>query len=216
MVNLEKTSINGGNAMNRKVIGSLVLGAVICGFMIPRLEAQATAGSSTETPSYIVVYKEEGFRGESEKFLIGQYGKLESRWKDEIKSVALVGSVRATLFDKEQFGGNKVIVEQNLHKLPGNMRGETASLVVENFSCAYAIAYKDTTYSGDSRQFPVGEYPKMSDGWDNMKSLELCGQVTVTLFKKSEFQGESVTINTDRIDLGKFAKNAKSMKVAPR
>ena len=151
--------------------------------------------------------------GESEKFLVGQYATLDSRWKDEIKSVALVGSVRATLFDKEQFDGKKVVVEQSLYKLPGDMRGETASLIVEPFSCSYVIAYKDTTYKGESRQFPVGEYPKVSDGWNNMESLELCGQVSATLFSKENYQGDTVTVNTDRIDLGKFKKKVKSMKV---
>jgi hypothetical protein len=199
--------------MCTKLLKILMLIVVTCSFFVPYVQAQAAAGPTTETPSYIVVYKDEGFHGESEKFLVGQYATLESRWKDQIKSVALVGSVRATLFDKEQFGGKKVVAEQSLYKLPGDMRGETASLIVEPFSCAYAIAYKDTTYRGESRQFPVGEYPKMSDGWDNTESMELCGQVSVTLFTKSNFEGDTVTINTDRIDLGKFRKKVKSMKV---
>lgn len=202
--------------MHNKLFRALILTIAVCSLGVPLLQAQAAASSSTETPSYVVVYKEEGFRGESEKFLIGQYGKLDDRWKDEIKSVSLVGSVRATLFDKEQFGGRKVVAEQNLYKLPGEMRGETASLIVETFSCEYAIAYKDTIYRGESRQFPVAEYPKLTDGWDGMESMELCGQVTVTLFTKSNYEGESVTIDTDRIDLGKFKKKAKSMKVQPR
>lgn len=202
--------------MSANLIKSLFLTVALCSFVVPNLQAQAAAGSSTETPSYIVVYKEEGFRGESEKFLIGQYGTLDNRWKDEIKSITLVGAVRGELFDKEQFGGKKVVVEQSMYKLPGDMRGETASLIVETFSCAFAIAYKDTTYRGDSRQFPVGDYPKLSDGWDNMESLELCGQVTATLFTKSNFEGDSVTLDTDHIDLGKFRKKAKSMKVAAR
>jgi hypothetical protein len=202
--------------MCAKLCKMLMLVAVVLGSVGTKLYAQAAATPSTETPSYIVVYKEEGFHGESEKFLVGQYATLESRWKDKIKSVSLVGSVRATLFDKEQFDGKKVIVEQSMYKLPGDMRGETASMIVENFTCAFVIAFKDTTYHGDSRQFPVGEYPKLNDGWDNMESLELCGQVTAELFKKENFQGESVKIDTNKIDLGKFSKKTKSMKVVPR
>jgi hypothetical protein len=106
-----------------------------------------------------------------------------------------------------------VVVEQNMKKLPGDMRGETASIIVAPFTCSYAIAYKDTVYGGDSRQFPVGEYPELKDGWSNMQSLELCGEVKATLFKKSNYEGESATISTDRIDLGAFRKKVKSMKI---
>lgn len=202
--------------MCTKLLKALILTVFFCNIPVPQLLAQAAASTTAETPSYVVVYKEEGFRGESEKFLIGQYGTLESRWKDQIKSVSLVGSVRATLFDKEQFEGNKVVVEQSLYKLPGNMRGETASIIVETFACSYAIAYKDTAYRGDSRQFPVGDYAKLTDGWDDMESMELCGQLAVTVFSKSNFEGDSVTMSTGRIDLGKFRKKVKSMKVTPR
>src|SRR5262245_11469686 len=98
--------------MCAKLFKILMLVSVVQGSVGTKLYAQAAATPSAETPSYIVVYKEEGFRGESEKFLVGQYATLESRWKDKIKSISLVGSVRATLFDKEQFDGKKVIVEQ--------------------------------------------------------------------------------------------------------
>jgi hypothetical protein len=199
--------------MRTNLLKALMLAVIFCSLDISKLQAQAAASSTTEPPSYVTVYKEEGFRGESEKFLIGQYGKLDGGWKDKIKSVTLVGSVRVTLFDKEQFDGRKVVAEQSLYKLPGEMRGETASLIVESFSCTYAVAYKDTMYHGDSRQFPVGEYPKMTDGWNNMQSMELCGQLTVTLFNKDNFEGESMTLDKDHIDLGKFKKKAKSMKI---
>src|SRR5262245_9126883 len=128
--------------MNTRFLKALLLLAVFCSLPVVHLWAQAAAGSSTqEQPPYITVYKEEGFHGESEKFLVGQYATLEDRWKDKIKSVALSGGVRATLFDKEQFNGRKVVVEQSLYKLPGEMRGETASIIVEPFSCQYATVY---------------------------------------------------------------------------
>ena len=38
-------------------------------------------------------------------------------------------------------------------------------------------------------------------------------ELEVTLFNKEGFQGESVTIKSGRIDLGKFRKKVKSMKV---
>lgn len=165
-----------------------------------------------QTP-YVTGYKDEGFRGESEKFLIGEYPKLESRWKDQIKSISLTGAVRVTLFDKEKFEGKKLVVETSLYKLEGDIKGETASMIVEAFTCEYATAFKDSIFRGNSKQFTIGKYEKLQDGWDDMKSIDLCGAVSVTLYKKENFEGETLKVENDRIDLGKFSKNVKSMVV---
>ncbi len=176
------------------------------------VEAQAEVGTAQATPAYATGYKDEGFHGESEKFLIGQYPKMENGWKDEIKSIALNGAVRVTLFDKEQFEGKKLVIEHSMTKL-GDMAGEASSMIVEPFTCSCVTAYKKTMFEGNSKDFQAGEYPDVSDGWDDMESLDVCGGVEVTLFNKEGFQGESVTIKNGRIDLGKFRKKVKSMKV---
>lgn len=173
------------------------------------LFAQAAAGTEV---SYATGYKSTGFSGESEKFLIGEYNQMEKGWKDEIKSIALNGAVRVTLFDKEKFEGKKIVIEQSTYDL-GDFNGEAASMIVEPFSCAYAIAYKKTIFQGNPKQFAAGKYEKLTDGWDDIQSVDLCGSVTVTLYTKENFQGESLKVDKDRIDLGKFNKKAKSMVV---
>ena len=177
------------------------------------LQAQSGVGTAGEPPAYITVYKEEGFRGESEKFFVGEYRTMQKDWKDEIKSIAISGPVRATLFDKEQLEGRKVVVEHSIPKLPDEMRGETASMLVEPFTCSYIVAFKKTMFEGDSREFRAGEYPELDGGWDDMQSLHLCGGMTATVYTKKNFLGESDTIKTGRIDLGKFRKKVESMKV---
>jgi hypothetical protein len=137
---------------------------------------------------------------------------MEQGWKDEIKSISLTGAVRVTLFDKEQFEGKKLVIEHAMSKL-GDMAGEASSMIVEPFTCSYVTAYKKTMFEGNSKEFQAGEYPDVSDGWDDMQSMDLCGGVEVTVFNKEGFQGESVTIRDGRIDLGKFRKKVKSMKV---
>lgn len=191
-----------------RLIRTIVM-VVLCSIFSMEIWAQEAEDSGSSV-SYITVYKEEGFRGESEKFLIGTYNKLTGGWKDEIKSIALIGAVRVTLFDKEKLEGKKLVVEQNMYKLE-DFEEKTASMLVEPFSCQYAIAYKDTIYRGNSKQFQVDRYAELRDGWDDMESMELCGNVTVTLFKKKNFEGESITINKDRIDLGEFRKDVESM-----
>jgi hypothetical protein len=177
------------------------------------LQAQSAVGTPGETPAYITAYKEEGFRGESEKFLIGEYRTMPKGWKDEIKSIAISGAVRVTIYDKEQYAGDKVVVEHSIPKLPGEMRGEASSMQVEPFSCSYIVAFKKTMFEGDSREFRAGEYPELDGGWDDMQSIHLCGGMSVTVYTKKNFEGESATINNGRIDLGKFRKKVESMKV---
>ena len=172
--------------------------------------AQSEAGASKGSTPFITVYKDEGFHGESEKFLIGEYPTMEDGWKDEIKSISISGPVRVTLFDKEQFGGNKQVIEHSTAKLDEEMRGEAASMIVEEFKCSYATGYKKTMFEGESREFRVGDYP---DGWDDMQSLFLCGGIEVTVYDKENYQGKTMTFRTGRIDLGPFRKKVKSLKV---
>lgn len=178
------------------------------------LHAQAEVGTVTAPPAYITGYKGEGFHGESEKFLIGEYRTMEKGWKDEIKSIALTGAVRVTLYDKEQFEGKKLVIEHSMTKL-GDMAGEASSMLVEPFTCSYVTAYKKTMFEGNSKEFQVGDYPELANGWDDMQSLDLCGGVEVTVFTKENFQGEYLNIKNGRIDLGKFRKKVKSMKIVP-
>jgi hypothetical protein len=188
----------------------MLMSVLLLAMTAPSIRSQESGSGSVP---YVTLYKEEGFRGESEKFLIGEYAKLEGGWKDEAKSIALVGGVRAQLFDKERFEGKKLVVENSLYKIEGDFRGETASMIVEPFECQYVIAYKNTIFRGNSKTFQIGEYPKLTDGWDDMQSVDLCGKVSVTLFKDENFEGESQTITSDRIDLGKFRKNVESMRI---
>ncbi len=182
----------------------------VLGISISVIYAQSETGASTSTTPYVTVYKDEGFHGEREKFLIGEYPKMDDRWKDEIKSVQIIGPVRVTLFDKEQFGGRKQVIEHSMSKLEGEMRGEAASMIVEEFKCSYATGYKKSMFEGESKEFRVGDYP---EGWDDMQSLYLCGGIEVTVYDKKDYEGKSMTLKTGRMDLGPFRKKVKSMKV---
>lgn len=182
----------------------------VFGISIAVIYAQSETGASTSTTPYVTVYKDEGFHGEREKFLIGEYPKIDDRWKDEIKSVQITGAVRVTLFDKEQFGGRKQVIEHSTAKLVGEMRGEAASMIVEEFKCSYATGYKKSMFEGESREFRVGDYP---EGWDDMQSLYVCGGIEVTVYDKKNYEGKSMTLKTGRMDLGAFRKKVKSLKV---
>jgi Beta/Gamma crystallin len=165
--------------------------------------------AQTSVP-YVMAYKEKGFRGKSQRYDVGDYGQLED-WKDDIQSVQLIGGVRIVLYDKEQYQGKNMVVERSTADL-GDFREKAASLRVEPFQCQVAIAYKKTTFEGTPREFPVGEYRTLTNGWeDEIQSIDICGNVRVTLYDKKEFEGDKETVEKGTIDLGKFRKKAASM-----
>jgi hypothetical protein len=196
--------------MCRKIVFGFAVFTFVFVLAAITIEAQSEVGSSTSSTPYVTVYTDEGFHGESEKFLIGEYPKIDDRWKDEIKSVQITGPVRVTLFDKEQFGGRKQVIEHSTAKLVGEMKGEAASMIVEEFKCSYATGYKKSMFEGESKEFRVGDYP---EGWDDMQSLYVCGGIEVTVYDKKNYEGKSMTLKTGRMDLGAFRKKVKSMKV---
>jgi hypothetical protein len=169
----------------------------------PFLEAQSS-------PPYVIVYNEKNFRGSNRRFDIGEYREL-GNWKDQIESVVMVGGVRIVLYDKEQYQGKNTVVERSSADL-GDFKGKAASFRIEPFHCSIAVAYRKTVFGGTPREFPIGEYRTLNDGWENsIQSIDICGDIRVTLYEKKEFQGDKVTIDRGTIDLGKFKKKAASI-----
>jgi hypothetical protein len=161
--------------------------------------------------AYVIAYKDEGFKGESIRFSIGEYKDLNGDWDDEIESIALVGPVRVILFDDDDFEGDKLMLEQSAYELE-DLDEDAGSLIVEPFNCSSVAVYKNTVFKGKYKNFHAGEYPKLNDGWSgNIESVDLCGGVKITLFEDENFEGASLQIEQDQIDLGDFNGRAESM-----
>lgn len=79
---------------------------------------------------FATVFKEPGYQGTVREFDIGRYSSLENDWDDEIESVQLSGNIRVILFDKENFEGDRRIVERDTLDL-GDFRKKAASMIVE-------------------------------------------------------------------------------------
>lgn len=80
----------------------------------------------------IAVFTEEKFKGKSREFGLGRYPDLHGDWNDSIESVQIIGPARVIFFDKKDFRGKRLIVEQdeaNLGEL--NFEGKAASMIVE-------------------------------------------------------------------------------------
>jgi hypothetical protein len=160
---------------------------------------------------YIIAYRDKGFEGKSKRFPIGEYEELKDGWDDEIKSIQLVGDVRVTLFDHDDFEGDKLLLEHSAYELE-DLDEEAESMIVEPFNCSSVTTYKKKDFRGKSRTFQAGEYPKLDDGWSgSIESIDLCGRMRVTLFQDENFAGPSLQIQQDQMDLSDFNGKAKSM-----
>lgn len=80
----------------------------------------------------IAVFTEEKFKGKSREFGLGRYPDLHGDWNDSIESVQIIGPARVILFDKKDFRGKRLIVEQDEANLGDlNFEGKAASMIVE-------------------------------------------------------------------------------------
>ena len=80
----------------------------------------------------IAVFTEEKFKGKSREFGLGRYPDLHGDWNDSIESVQVIGPARVILFDKKDFRGKRLIVEQDEANLGDlNFEGKAASMIVE-------------------------------------------------------------------------------------
>jgi hypothetical protein len=175
-----------------------------------------TSGEDALKNGYVVAYKDEGFEGESIRFSIGEYKELKGDWDDEIESIELVGPVRVILFDDDDFEGDKLLLEHSAYELD-DLDEEAESMIVEPFDCSSAAVFKKTKFRGKVRNFRAGEYPKLDDGWSSsIESVDLCGDVKITLFENENFEGHSFQIEQDQIDLDDFNGKAESMIVEAR
>lgn len=80
----------------------------------------------------IVVFTKDHFEGNSREFAIGRYPDLKGTWNDSIESVQVMGPVRVVLFDKSNYRGQRLIIEQDQKDLDDLNFGEkAASMIVE-------------------------------------------------------------------------------------
>ena len=147
--------------------------------------------------------------------LPGRYPILDASWNDEISSVVLTGNVRVILYDKKNFQGKTMVLERSSPDLE-EFKNKAASLVVELTSRAFITAFKDAGFRDSAREFEIGRYSQLDDGWDDaIESIELTGSVRVILFDERNFECQQMVITSDTLDLNRFRKRAASLIVEP-
>jgi hypothetical protein len=75
--------------------------------------------------------------------------------------------------------------------------------------------FNDAGYAGQSEQLSIGRYPNLEDWSDQIKSVQINGNVRVILFDQDNFQGQSIVLeqNSPNLDAFNFNKRAASMMI---
>jgi len=80
----------------------------------------------------ITVFTGSDYKGSMREFGIGRYPDLHGKWNDSISSVEIHGPVRVILFDRKDFQGQRLIVENSMSQLKDlNFKEKAASMIVE-------------------------------------------------------------------------------------
>lgn len=80
----------------------------------------------------ITVFTGSNYKGSMKEFGMGRYPDLRGKWNDSISSVEIHGAVRVILFDRKDFQGERLIVENSMSELKDlNFKEKAASMIVE-------------------------------------------------------------------------------------
>jgi hypothetical protein len=84
------------------------------------------------TRGFVTVFTRPDFRGMIREFGVGRYPRLSGSWNDSISSISISGPVRVILFDKEDFRGARLILEEDTRDLSElNFDSRAASMIIE-------------------------------------------------------------------------------------
>lgn len=82
-------------------------------------------------------------------------------------------------------------------------------------SAGSVTIFTDAQYGGQNEQLSVGRYPNLEDWKDQIKSVQIDGNVRVILYDQNNFQGQSIVLeeNSPDLDAFNFNKRAASMMI---
>jgi hypothetical protein len=80
----------------------------------------------------VKVYTKDRFDGSHETFHVGQYPYLDGKWHKNIESVEVRGPVRVILFEKPNFRGKRMVVQNDIIDMDDyHFKDKAQSMIVE-------------------------------------------------------------------------------------
>jgi hypothetical protein len=86
----------------------------------------------SDNNGFAKVYTKDRFDGSHETFHVGQYAYLDGKWHKNIESVEVRGPVRVILFDKPNFRGKRMVIQNDVIDLDDyHFKDKAESMIVE-------------------------------------------------------------------------------------
>lgn len=120
-----------------------------------------------------------------------------------------------TYRDENYRAGYKQGYEEAYTDHPRNSDIQVQVIPSKEKSAGSVTIFTDAAYGGQSEQLSVGRYPFLEDWNDQIKSIQVNGNVRVILYDQKDFQGQSIVLeqNSPNLDAFNFNKRAASMMI---
>ncbi|WP_052350804.1 Vps62-related protein [Paenibacillus gorillae] len=178
----------------------------------------STAKVSAAGP--VTIYRDGNFSGVSQELTAGFYNVNELKavvGNDQISSVRVAPGYRVTLYKDYNFSGGSKVITADTEWLD-DFNDEVSSLKVEVIGGPHkpVTVYANAPYGGLEQEFDVGSYNVEAlnvVGNDQISAMRVAPGYKVTLYKNSNFSGDSKVYTSDAIYLDGFNDATSSLKV---
>lgn len=109
-----------------------------------------------------------------------------------------------TYRDENYREGYRKGYEQAYTEHPRNSDIQVRVIPSKQTSTGSVKIFTDAQYSGQNEQLSVGRYPNLEDWKDQIKSIQIDGNVRVILYDQNNFQGQSIVLEENSPDLDAF------------
>jgi hypothetical protein len=120
-----------------------------------------------------------------------------------------------TYRDENYHAGYKKGYEEAYIQYPRNSDIKVQVISSQQKSTGSVKIFTDTGYAGETEQLSVGRYPYLEDWKNQIESIQVNGNVRVTLYDQNNFQGQSIVLeeNSPNLNALNFNKRAASMMI---
>ncbi len=192
-----------------------------------RLDAQRVRDQAGR--AQVCFYTDENYRGDSFCVNAGENQRnVGERFNDRISSIRIIGRTEVTVYEDENFGGPSQTFSQDVPNLRdwndritsfqvsgGRYQGQRGGGASGSEPRNGACFYMDEGYRGDSFCLNSGQSNKNIGNRynDRISSIRVFGRARVIVFDNENFGGESLTIDRDVSNLGRFNDRITSIQV---
>jgi hypothetical protein len=213
----------GEDVMKDRFVKKSIVIVMICS-LLTMLFTNAEVTNAEETQiAPVTLYSDSSFCGISQNFSIGNHNVDEfvvtgGVGNDTVDSIRIAPGYKVTLYSDAGYSGSTEVLTTNRRDI--SLANSVSSIKIELTQAHLpVIVYADAEWSGTAQEFGLGDfgYSDLSAGVgnDKMTSLRIAPGYQVTLYKDAGFNGSTVILTQDIVNLKTIGFNdaASSMKI---